>query len=276
MKRAPTILCLIGIILGFTAAAQGTFLFSTTPKAAQSARIVDALGNPVTGTNYLIDVVVLNPATGGYDGKLTRVTTSGEVPFEPVYALAGAGAGLFAGGTIKVSFIAPGAPAQAEIRVWAGGGTYNDALLRNETCITIPALGGIVGAVTNSPASIVPPFQGMGLAPLTPKMQRAPARMVRDGTNVVLAWTALEYPYDKFQLAAETNVVDFFQMAHGPVPNWFRTITTGGVEGDYSLFLTPLTRPKLSNGWYTVPLNTQNLPNGYYQVIGRYHLGCPP
>ena len=269
MKRATTLLFLLGVILGFTATAQGTFNFATTPHIAQSAKILDEYGSPVTGANYLIDVVVLNPATGGYDGKLTHVTTSGEVPFEPVQPLTGAGAGLFSGGTIKVPFIAPGDPAEAEIRVWAGGGTYNDALIRNQSCIRIPALGGIVGTVTNPPASIVPPFQGMGILPASAHWVLAPARMVRDGTNVVLAWAALEYPYDKYQLALGTNVVDFF---HRTPPNGFRPITTGGVEGDSSLFLTPLTQPHLANGWYSVPLNTQNLPNGFYQVLG----GCPP
>ncbi len=268
MKRTPTILCLLANLVGSVAFAQGTFNFATTPKALQQSKIVDIWRAPITGTNYWIDVVVRNPATGSYEGNLSRLTAAGDVPFTPTHPLAGAGAGLFFGGSVRVPFLAPGSPADALLRVWFGTSpTYEgETFARSSFRFTIGALGG-TGAPPSAPVNISD-FQGMILDfSNTAGLRDLPARIVRNGTNIFLTWPQAPPPatFD----GGHAYLISFADRDTGALPwtNRIQFIYPGGVEMNTSLFLTPTTTPTLVNGQFTVPLNVDNASSRFFQVF---------
>jgi hypothetical protein len=146
-----------GASISVSALAQGTFTFSNTSGAKNKIyRSFEIGGGPIAGANYLIDVLVQNPTTGEFtNAGLLKVTATGEVPTVPVIPFTGNNAGLFSGGTVKVPFIAPGAPAYVKVMAWdkTSGATYDAATIRGELTFDIASLGG-VGSPPTRPAPL--------------------------------------------------------------------------------------------------------------------------
>ncbi len=137
-----------------TSFAQGTIDF-TNIKTPGRPRMF--LCDPLTqgtsaieGPNYLIDLLVKNPASGNYEGVLKN-----GAPFTGVSPLTGANAGLFSGGILVVPFVAPDAKADVKIRIWdvTSGATYNTALYKSEAAFSIDRLGG-AGSPPTLPATL--------------------------------------------------------------------------------------------------------------------------
>lgn len=112
---------------------------------------------PIQGSDYLIDLLVRNPATGNYEGVLKN-----GAPFTGVAPLTGANAGLFSGGVLVVPFVAPDAKADVMVRVWdvTTGATYNSALYKSSISFSIDKLGG-AGSPPTLPA-VLANFQSFG------------------------------------------------------------------------------------------------------------------
>lgn len=93
----------------------------------------------IAGPNYLIDLLVKNPASGNYEGVLKN-----GAPFTGVSPLTGANAGLFSGGVLVVPFVAPDAKADVMIRIWdvTSGPTFSTALYKTWNTFSIDKLGG--------------------------------------------------------------------------------------------------------------------------------------
>jgi hypothetical protein len=127
------------------------------------------------GANYLVDVVVLNPATSNFE------TVSGTTPL-PSSLKTGANAGLFSAGAITVPFIAAGADATIKILVWdkTTGASFADAstavggIWGTSTFTT--KLGGVVDAGTGipgAPSDIIPAYTGITMT-LNPPVSEVP------------------------------------------------------------------------------------------------------
>jgi len=104
----------------------------------------------IQGPDYLIDLLVKNPATGNYEGVLKNGT-----PFTGVSPLTGANAGLFSGGILVVPFVAPDAKADVMIRIWdvTTGPTFSTALYKTWNTFSIDKLGG-AGSPPSLPATM--------------------------------------------------------------------------------------------------------------------------
>lgn len=150
--------------------AQGTFSLSSAKGAKPKVYLHD-LETPAAGSNYAVDVRVLNPASGNFETPL-----KGEAPVSPVALFSGANAGLFSGGTITVPFVVPGADATIKILVWdkTTGATFADASvvgIAGSTTFVIK-LGGVVDpgtGIPSLPSDIVPAYTGLVLNPVVPE-----------------------------------------------------------------------------------------------------------
>jgi len=144
MNKTQLFACVAGALVGASAFAQGTFAFSNATLTGKPKILgVDGLG--IAGANYLIDVLVKDPTTGNFSNAgLLKVLTSGEVAAAPVSPLTGGNAGLFAGGTIKVPFVAPDASATIKVIAWdkTTGATYDAATTKGSITFDIAKLGG--------------------------------------------------------------------------------------------------------------------------------------
>jgi hypothetical protein len=149
-KNLLASLALIGSALAV--AAQGTVLVSSVSIGGRP-RIVSGLDPstavPITGNNWLIDVVARNPANGNaYQSILAT-------PMIPLGASPTASsAGLFSSGTVAIPFIAQGANATMQIRVWdtTTGATFDTATIRGVSPEFVVATAG-VGVPPSTPAA---------------------------------------------------------------------------------------------------------------------------
>lgn len=148
-----------------TASAQGTIDFSNIKTAGRpriSLWCVPEGTTPeyIAGPNFLVDILVKNPATGNYEGILKN-----GAPFTGVAPLTGSNAGLFSGGTLVVPFVAPDAKADVLVRAWdvRTGATFASALYKNAIAFSIDKLGG-AGSPPSLPA-VMANFQVFALCP---------------------------------------------------------------------------------------------------------------
>ncbi len=144
---------------------QGTVDFSTfQSKPRPLITLWD--GTPITGDNYLIDILVRNPATSEFtQSGLQRLTTPGPVPLHPVSPYPGR-PGTFAGGTIQIDFLAPCNTATVRILAWDSnsGASYATASIRGSATFDVDVLGSCGGGVPSSPARLAR-FEGIVLVP---------------------------------------------------------------------------------------------------------------
>lgn len=219
---------LLGVTQFHIALGQGTFNLSSAK--GTKPRIMDEQFIPIGGSQYRVDVVVLNPATGNYQRPL-----KGVVEFQPVPIFTGANLGLFSGGMLTVPFIKPGQPATMVIRAWdlLTGPTYDLASRRGSTTINLPALGGIPDpgtGIPSLPADIIPSYTGMTLmtSPWKPldAYQEIPADLIYLEGLPVLIWprpgTVLFSPdtvsgqwTSSFTLLASTSPFELGRVATG-------------------------------------------------------------
>ncbi len=167
MNKASLLAGVVSVLAGRPSFAQGTFAFSNATLPGKP-RILGCDGLGIAGANYLIDVLVKNPLTGEFtNAGLLKVTTQGENPTVPISPLSGFNAGLFAGATVKVPFVAPGAYATIKVIVWDKntGATYDTAILRGNLTFDIAKLGGS-GSPPSLPAAMAgfTSFIAFGLA----------------------------------------------------------------------------------------------------------------
>ncbi len=116
-----------------TSIAQGTIHFTNIRTPGQPrVFILDAETRgltPIQGSNYLINLVAQDPATGNWEGVLKGDGS----PFMGVAPLTGANAGLFTGGILTIPFLYPGATANVEIRAWTSPPEQPTGLPRSGT-----------------------------------------------------------------------------------------------------------------------------------------------
>ncbi len=139
MNKALLFAGFVGVFAAASVLAQGAIDFSNI-KTAGRPRIFDRDGTTgIAGANFLVDILVRNPATGNYEG----VTKAG-IAYTGVAPLTGANAGLFSGGVLEVPFLIPGASADVMVRAWdvTSGATYASAGWKGEVSFSIAALGG--------------------------------------------------------------------------------------------------------------------------------------
>jgi len=159
MNKTHLFAGLVSVFAAASVLAQGELDFSNI-KTPGRPKIFDKDGTTaIAGPNFLVDILVKNPASGNYEG----VTKNG-VAYTGSAPLTGANAGLFAGGVLAVPFLAPGAKADVIVRAWdvTSGATYASALYKNEIAFSITALGG--GSPPVTPAAIVN-FTSFALVP---------------------------------------------------------------------------------------------------------------
>lgn len=146
------ILALTTFTITLTSFAQGTIDFTNIKTPGRPRMFVCDQRTQQTiaiqGPDYLIDLLVKNPATGNYEGVLKN-----GAPFTGVSPLTGANAGLFSGGILVVPFVAPDAKADVMIRIWdvTTGPTFNTALYTSGNTFSIDKLGG-AGSPPSLPA----------------------------------------------------------------------------------------------------------------------------
>lgn len=149
-------------LLSFAAASvslgQGLLNFSSLAPGAPPVLGLD--GTPVGGANYLVELLVLNPTSGNFEGGLQL----GGNTLGPIEVRTGNAAGLFtAGGTVTVPFVAGGDEATMLVRAWdtTTGADYAAAVIKGETTFTM-TLGG---PAPTPPNGILPHYQGIQLVP---------------------------------------------------------------------------------------------------------------
>lgn len=255
-------------LLGPSVWAQGTFNLSSAKGTKPKVLLPDGF-TPAAGSNYSVDVAVLNPATAAYETPMKL-----GAPFTPVSLKTGANAGLFSGGMITVPFVAPGQDATIRIRVWdiTTGATYDQATVFGEAVFVV-RLGGIIDPGTGIPglaADIVPAYSGLTLQGRhEPQIYRVelPLRLERVGTDWVLSWPVNETPpvlvpgapYQfAYQYSFSTNLTS---LAKYPDPR---------PMGALMYYQQIEVWPVRSGDRYSVPLLVTNAPEGYFRVFA-YH-----
>lgn len=133
----------MAVLVAASAHAQGTFVASNAA-GPRTFHVTGCDGKPLAGTNFMVALLVRNPASDKYEGGLQRV--GGDSQASPVAAQAlrdGAQAGVFSFGTVRVPFVAPGQDADVLVRVWdaSGGKDFAAAAVRGETNVPV-RLGG--------------------------------------------------------------------------------------------------------------------------------------
>jgi hypothetical protein len=158
-------LALTTLTATLTSFAQGTIDFSNIktpgrPKITGFCVPGSTTPDPIAGADYLVDILVKNPATGNFEGILKN-----GVAFTGVAPLTGANAGLFSGGTLVVPFVFPDAKADVKVRAWdvRTGATYASAVYKNEVTFSIDKLGG-AGSPPTLPA-VLANFTGITFCP---------------------------------------------------------------------------------------------------------------
>ena len=159
LQRA--ILVVATLTTTLTSVAQGTIHFTNIRTPGQPrVFLCDAETRgltPIQGSNYLINLVAQNPATGNWEGVLKNDGS----PFMGVAPLTGANAGLFTGGILTIPFLYPGSMADVEIRAWdvTTGATYESSFFKSSVRFTVESLGG-AGTPPSLPAVLanMPPF----------------------------------------------------------------------------------------------------------------------
>lgn len=151
-------------MISLTGLAQGTF--SCSNLRLQKALITDCTGNPVGGTNYVLELRVMNPANRKWDPGLLHVTATTNRPIERIPVFSGRNSGRFFVGTVLVPFVEPGAEATLQVRAWdrSTGPTFEDSKLRGSSVIKVQ-LGG-VGQPPTMPGTMSQ-FSGIKLCPST-------------------------------------------------------------------------------------------------------------
>ena len=160
MNKAQLFASVVGVFAAASVLAQGTIDFSNI-KTVGRPKIFDKDGTTaIGGANFLVDILVKNPATGNYEG-----VTKGGVAYAGSAPLTGSNAGLFSGGTLVVPFVAPDAKADVIVRAWdvTSGATYASALYKNEISFSIDKLGG-AGSPPTLPA-VIANFKSFALVP---------------------------------------------------------------------------------------------------------------
>jgi len=155
MNKTQLFACVAGALVGASAFAQGTFAFSNATLTGKP-KILGLDGNGIAGANYLVGVLVKDPISGNFtDAGLLKVLTSGDVAYAAVSPLTAANAGLFAGGTIKVPFVAPDASATIKVVAWdkTTGATFDAATTKGSITFDIAKLGG-AGSPPTLPAAM--------------------------------------------------------------------------------------------------------------------------
>ena len=165
MKPPRIPLLVVALLAPACVFGQGTVAFSTV---SGHPRPLITLwdGTPIAGNNYLIDILVRNPATGEFtQSGLQRITIQGDVPISPVSPIP-AGPGLFSGGSIRIDFLTPCATATVRIVAWDSdsGASYATASIRGSATFDIDSLGSCGGGVPSTPAHLTR-FQGIVLVP---------------------------------------------------------------------------------------------------------------
>lgn len=160
MNKAQLFAGVVGVFAAASVMAQGTIDFSNV-KTPGRPKIFDKDGTTaIAGANFLVDILVKNPATGNYEG----VTKNGAA-YTGSAPLTAANAGLFSGGTLVVPFVAPDAKADVLVRAWdvTSGATYASALYKGEIAFSIDKLGG-AGSPPSLPA-VIANFTSFALVP---------------------------------------------------------------------------------------------------------------
>jgi hypothetical protein len=149
MNKIQLLVGVAGLFASASLFAQGQFNFNNLSGTRPKVFGVDGT-TALTGANYLVDIVVKNPATGNYEG----IQRNG-APLTGIAFLGGNNAGLFSGNVVTVPFLAPGATADVRVRAWdiTTGATYDAALTRGSVDFTVSPLGG--GSPPAPPASMV-------------------------------------------------------------------------------------------------------------------------
>ncbi len=149
------------------ARAQGT-LIASNAAGTRTQFVTDCDGKPIGGTNYVVELLVKNPASGKFEGGLERaIGTEGWQAVGRETLRDGTLAGVFSFGTVRVPFVAPGKDAQLLFRVWdsTGGRDFAGAAHRGETNLTV-RLGG-VGAPPTFPTRLNG-FRGLKVCAVRP------------------------------------------------------------------------------------------------------------
>ena len=148
MNKIQLLVGAAGLLASASLFAQGQFNFNNLSGRRPKVFGVDCT-TPISGANYLVDILVKNPSTGNYEG----IQKAG-VAFTGVAPLAGSNAGLFSGGVLTIPFVAPGATADVRVRAWdiTSGASYDAATIRGSVEFSIASLGG--GTPPAPPASM--------------------------------------------------------------------------------------------------------------------------
>lgn len=160
MNKAHLFAGVVGVFAAASVLAQGQIDFSNI-KTAGRPKIFDKDGTTaIAGANFLVDILVKNPATGNYEG----VTKAGAA-YNGSAPLSGVSAGLFSGGVLTVPFLAGDAKADVMVRAWdvTSGATYASALYKGEISFSIDKLGG-AGNPPTLPA-VIANFTSFALVP---------------------------------------------------------------------------------------------------------------
>jgi len=160
MNKAQLFAGVVGVFAAASVMAQGTIDFSNI-KTVGRPKVFDKDGTTaLAGANFLVDILVKNPATGNYEGVTKNGAAYTGSPF-----LTGANAGLFSGGNLVVPFLAPDAKADVMVRAWdvTSGATYNSALYKGNIEFQIDKLGGS-GQPPSLPA-VIANFKSFALVP---------------------------------------------------------------------------------------------------------------
>lgn len=141
-----------GLLVGWVpAVGQGTLtLVTVARREVKPGRLCEV---DLAGPGFRWDVRVENPASGRWE-EVEAVNGAGPTsPVRMMAAVTGQGAAVIR--TVAVPFIAPGAPARVEARVWdfTTGPTFETARVRGTQTFEVRALGG-VGQPPSLPARL--------------------------------------------------------------------------------------------------------------------------
>ncbi|KAB2668747.1 MAG: hypothetical protein DVB31_06395 [Verrucomicrobia bacterium] len=153
--KTPAILT-AGIVMAIVARAQGTFTASNAA-GPRTHFVTDCDGKPLSGTNFVVGLLVKNPASGQFEGGLQRLGSDDSVaPFSPEPMRTGKLAGIFSFGMLRVPFVPAGKDAQVLIRVWdaSGGKDFAGSALRGETNLTVRLGGASSGGIPSFPGRL--------------------------------------------------------------------------------------------------------------------------